>query len=138
MANRDYYQVLGVLQNATQDEIKKAYKRQAKQHHPDRNRGEKSAEERFKEVSEAYQVLSDPQKKQHYDLFGHNGFRNGSGYGNRNPHADSTGGYHRSSGPYTSGFAAEDLNGDGARFEDIFNEIFGGAWRYRRPDQGFL
>lgn len=70
MAKRDYYEVLGVDKNATEDEIKKAYRKIAIKYHPDRNPGNKEAEEKFKEAAEAYDVLHDPQKRQQYDQFG--------------------------------------------------------------------
>ncbi len=72
-SKRDYYEVLGVSRNATQEEIKKAYRHLAVQYHPDRNPGNKEAEEKFKEAAEAYAVLSDPEKRAHYDRFGHAG-----------------------------------------------------------------
>ncbi len=72
-AKRDYYEVLGVSRNATQEEIKKAYRQLALKYHPDRNPGNKEAEEKFKEAAEAYAVLSDPEKRAHYDRFGHAG-----------------------------------------------------------------
>ena len=72
MANkRDYYEVLGLARGAGAEDVKKAYRKLAVQFHPDKNPGDKKAEERFKEVSEAYEVLSDPQKRQMYDQFGH-------------------------------------------------------------------
>ncbi|MDH7483973.1 MAG: DnaJ domain-containing protein, partial [Spirochaetales bacterium] len=70
MTKRDYYEVLGVPKTATKDEIKKAYRRLAIQYHPDKNPGDKTAEEKFKEATEAYEVLSDDQKRQAYDQFG--------------------------------------------------------------------
>ena len=70
---RDYYEVMGVPKNATEDEIKKAYRKLAKQYHPDLNPGDKEAEAKFKEVNEAYEVLSDKEKKARYDQFGHAG-----------------------------------------------------------------
>ena len=81
---RDYYEVLGVSKTATQDEIKKAYRKLAIENHPDRNPGDKAAEEKFKEAAEAYDVLHDPDKRARYDQFGHQAFANGggaSGYG---------------------------------------------------------
>ncbi len=81
-AKRDYYEVLGVPRTATEEEIKKAYRKLALQYHPDRNPGDKEAEEKFKEIAEAYAVLSDPEKRQRYDRFGHAGVSgSGSGFG---------------------------------------------------------
>ena len=79
MAKRDYYEVLGVNKSATDDEIKKAYRKIAIKYHPDRNPGNKEAEEKFKEAAEAYDVLHDPQKRQQYDQFGFNA--PGGGFG---------------------------------------------------------
>lgn len=84
MDKRDYYEVLGVQKNATADELKKAYRKLAIKYHPDRNQGDKEAEEKFKEAAEAYDVLSDPDKRAKYDQFGHNmgpqGFPGGGGF----------------------------------------------------------
>ena len=71
---RDYYEVLGVQKDASEDEIKKAYRKQAKANHPDLHPGDKECEERFKEINEAYEVLSDPDKRAKYDQFGHAAF----------------------------------------------------------------
>ena len=78
---RDYYEVLGVSKTATQEEVKKAYRKVAMQFHPDRNPGDKSSEEKFKEAAEAYEVLNDSDKKAQYDRFGHNAFNSGRGGG---------------------------------------------------------
>ena len=71
MSKKDFYQLLGVSKSSTQDEIKKAYRKLAMQYHPDKNPGNKKAEDKFKEISEAYEVLSDVEKKKNYDQFGH-------------------------------------------------------------------
>jgi len=85
MAKRDYYEVLGVSKNASEDEIKKAYRKLAIKYHPDRNPGDTEAEAKFKEAAEAYNVLHDPQKRQMYDQFGFDapggGFGGGSPFG---------------------------------------------------------
>ena len=81
MSKRDYYEVLGVAKNATAEEIKKAYRKKAIEFHPDKNPGDKSAEEKFKESAEAYEILSDQQKRQRYDQLGHAGFSGAAGGG---------------------------------------------------------
>src|SRR6188508_1065492 len=79
MAKRDYYDVLGVAKGASTDDIRRAFKKKAMEHHPDRNRHDPKSEARFKEVNEAYDVLKDDQKKAAYDRFGHGAFENGGG-----------------------------------------------------------
>src|SRR4249920_1832965 len=76
---KDFYEILGVSKSVSQDEIKKAYRKVAMQYHPDRNPGDKVSEEKFKEAAEAYEILSDPDKRAQYDRFGHNAFGQGRG-----------------------------------------------------------
>ena len=110
MAKRDYYEVLGVPRGASSDDLKKAYRRLALQHHPDRNPEDAEAEELFKEASEAYAVLSDPDKRGQYDRFGHQGVGMG--------------------GP--GGFPGADFQGFADIFGDLFGDLFGGARGGRR------
>jgi molecular chaperone DnaJ len=100
MAKRDYYEVLGVEKNASADEIKKAYRKMAIKYHPDKNPGDKAAEEKFKEAAEAYSVLSDADKKARYDQFGHSGVEG----------------------------AGPDFSGGFGNLNDILNDLFGGAF----------
>jgi molecular chaperone DnaJ len=109
-AKKDYYELLGISRNASEEEIKKVYRKLALQYHPDRNPGDKQAEEKFKEVSEAYQILSDPEKRAKYDQYGHAAFGEGGPF---------AGGF-----DFTAGF--EDV------FGDIFGEFFGGGTRRGR------
>src|SRR5271155_6138836 len=81
MAKQDFYEMLGVARGASADEMKKAYRKLAMQHHPDRNPGDKKAEEKFKELSHAYDILSDEQKRAAYDRFGHAAFQGGGAGG---------------------------------------------------------
>src|SRR3954469_10870178 len=84
MAKRDYYEILGVAKNANEEEIKKAYRKLAIKYHPDKNPDDKAAEDKFKEAAEAYEVLSNPEKQQRYDQYGHagvGGAAGGGGYG---------------------------------------------------------
>src|SRR6185437_15429622 len=110
MSKRDYYEVLGVAKGASADEIKKAYRKVAMQFHPDRNPGDKAAEEKFKEAAEAYEVLSDADKRAQYDRYGHAGLSgNGRGFGGGGMNMDDI----------FSQFG--DIFGD-----DIFGSFFGG------------
>lgn len=104
---RDYYEVLEVSKSATPEEIKKAYRKKAIQYHPDKNPGDKEAEEKFKEAAEAYEVLSDPQKKARYDQYGHAGMGGAGGFG----------------GGFGGGMSMEDIF---SQFGDIFGGHFGG------------
>src|SRR5574344_2771847 len=108
MAKRDYYEVLGVEKTATADEIKKAYRKKAMEFHPDRNPGNKEAEEKFKEAAEAYDVLSNPDKKNRYDQFGHAGMGGAAGGGGMNMDFD--------------------LGDIFSRFGDIFEGMGGGGF----------
>ncbi|MDR0424489.1 MAG: molecular chaperone DnaJ [Clostridiales Family XIII bacterium] len=102
---RDYYDILGLNKGAAETDIKKAFRKMAMQYHPDKNPGDKKAEEKFKEINEAYGILSDPQKKERYDKFGHAGVDPNAGFGD--------GGF--------GGFG-------GSGFEDIFGDLFGGMF----------
>jgi curved DNA-binding protein len=116
MAQRDYYEVLGVKKGASVDEIKKAYRKLAVKYHPDKNPGDKQAEERFKEINEAYAVLSDPKKKEEFDRFGSNNFHQ-----------------RYSQEDIFRGFNVDDLfRGQGFGTDDIFSRIFGDAMRRQR------
>ena len=110
MAKRDYYDVLGVNKNSSSDQIKSAYRKLAVKYHPDKNKGDKAAEEKFKEASEAYHVLSNNERKQNYDNFGHAAFENGGG---------ARGGF----GNFDFSSSFSDI------FEDFFGEGFGGGNR---------
>ena len=115
MAKRDYYEVLGVNKSASADQIKSAYRKLAVKYHPDKNKGDKGAEEKFKEASEAYHVLSNSERKQNYDNFGHAAFENGGG---------GRGGF----GNFDFSNHFSDI------FEDFFGEGFGGGRRSRRSN----
>jgi molecular chaperone DnaJ len=108
VAKKDYYDILGVNKSASKDEIKKAYRTTAFKYHPDKNPGDKAAEEKFKEASEAYSVLSDDKKKANYDQFGHAAFEGGGGGG---------------------GFSGFDTSSFSDIFEDFFSDFTGGSSR---------
>ena len=115
MAKRDYYDVLGVSKDASADQIKTAYRKLAVKYHPDKNKNDKTAEDKFKEASEAYHVLSNSERKQNYDNFGHAAFENGGG---------GRGGF----GNFDFSSSFSDI------FEDFFGEGFGGGRRSRRSN----
>ncbi len=130
MAKKDYYDILGVSKNATQTDIKKAYRRLAKKYHPDTSK-EKHAEQKFKQISEAYQILSNPQKRSTYDQFGSAAFEQGAG--GFNPFTQ--GGGKGQQGPFNYTWTS---SGDFSNFQDpfdLFEQIFGMSG-YGRPRRG--
>jgi molecular chaperone DnaJ len=134
LAKQDYYSVLSVARNATQDDIKKAYRKLAMKFHPDKNPGNKQAEEKFKHITEAYEVLSDEKKREAYDQFGHAGVGGSGGFGGgpySGPGGFGGGGFGGfggfgggggSGGPRTGGTS-------GDPFQDIFGEVFGDIFK---------
>lgn len=119
MAKQDYYEILGVPKTAEEREIKKAYKRLAMKFHPDRNQGDKEAEAKFKEIKEAYEVLTDAQKRAAYDQYGHAAFEQGGMGG---------GGF--GGGGFGGGADFSDI------FGDVFGDIFGGGRGRQRAARG--
>ncbi|MHC4322092.1 MAG: DnaJ domain-containing protein, partial [Planctomycetota bacterium] len=115
MGKEDYYNVLGVDRNASQDDVKRAYRKLALKYHPDKNQGKKEAEEKFKIAAEAYEVISDPDKRRRYDQYGHEGLRGGEarGFGNFEDIFDAFG----------------DIFGGGGGGGSIFEDFFGGGRR---------
>src|SRR6266511_3466954 len=133
MAGKDYYDIHGVKKNATDEELKKAYRNLAKKYHPDKNKGNKDAENKFKEISEAYAVLSDKEKREQYDRLGSEAF----GAGGANPFA----GFDFSQ--FMGGGGARGRRGatrGGSRtvdFTDIFGDLFGGGGGFEaQPQRG--
>ena len=122
MANEDYYKILGVSRKASADAIKKAYRKLARKHHPDVNPGDKHAEERFKKISEANEVLSDPKKREVYDTYGTYSDNIRSATGPQGPQVD------------FEGFDFSNLGGSG--FGDIFSQLFGGNRTTNRAQKG--
>ena len=112
-AKRDFYEVLGVSKTASEAEIKKAYRKLAKKYHPDSNPNDAVAAERFKEINEAYDVLSDPEKKKMYDQFGSADYQGGQG-----PFGGANGGY-------------QEFHFEGGDMDDILKNIFGGGFSGR-------
>jgi molecular chaperone DnaJ len=115
-AKRDYYQILGISKSASQEEIKKSYRKLAMQYHPDRNPGDKESEKKFKEATEAYEVLKDEQKKAAYDQYGHSAFEQGGGAG---------------PGGFGGGGGFNDFSDIFSNFSDIFGDFGGGKTKKR-------
>lgn len=124
---RDYYEVLGIARDADDSTIKKAYRRLAKKYHPDTNVGNKQAEEKFKEVTEAYDILSDPEKRKLYDRFGHGAF-DGSAGDNSDPYQDTYG---------FGGAGTHEYHFEGDDIDDILKNFFGGGFEGRYAHGGF-
>lgn len=137
MAKKDYYSLLDISRSASADEIKKAYRKLAMKYHPDKNPGNKSAEDKFKEITEAYEVLSDTKKREMYDQFGHAGAQGfgGGGFGGAG-----AGGF----GGGFDGFRSQTGNNSGDPFQDIFGDMFGDIFsgnrssssRAKKPSRG--
>jgi molecular chaperone DnaJ len=131
MTKADYYEILGIERNASEEDIKKAYRKMAMKYHPDKNPGDKSAEEKFKDATEAYEILKDPQRRSQYDQYGHAAFESGAGGG----------GFSGFGGGFSGGFDIsdalrafmQDFGGD-STFSDLFG--FGGGGRSRRGGAG--
>ncbi len=122
MGKRDYYEVLGVPKNVSEQDLKQAYRKLALKYHPDKNKGNPEAEEKFKEATEAYEVLRDPKKRASYDKFGHEGLSGFEGFGK---------------GSYTDfSDIFEDIGGFGDIFENFFGSSFGGRQRTQRVRRG--
>ena len=114
---KDYYKILGIDKNADENTIKKAYRKLAKKYHPDTNAGNAQAAEKFKQITEAYSVLSDPEKKKMYDQFGSADYQGGQG-----PFGGANGGY-------------QEFHFDGGDMDDILKNIFGGGFSGRSAEQ---
>ena len=133
-AKRDYMKFLGIRRDAGPDAIKKAYRKLAKTYHPDSNAGNPEAEQKFKEISEAYSVLSDPEKKKLYDQFGHAAFDQGGAGAYQEGGASGYGPFTRSYRSPDGGYAEYHFEGNGMD-SDLWEDLFGGM--SRRPESGF-
>jgi DnaJ-class molecular chaperone len=125
MANKDYYSIMGVSRNATDKEIKQAYRRLARKYHPDVNPGDKAAEEKFKEINEANDVLSDPEKRKKYDMYGSNWEAAQQGFGG-------FGGFNTNGQGFDFSQFTRGFGGAAGGFGDIFGSFFGGGRRSKK------
>jgi DnaJ-class molecular chaperone len=125
---KEYYKLLGVTESATQDEIKKTYKKLARKYHPDLNPNNKEAEDKFKKISEAYSTLSDPQKRKSYDEGGFDFNQSGQ----QNPYAQN-----RGAGGRERPYYYQSQDGGSSRYKDMFEDMFGGAGGFSSGSQGY-
>ena len=129
MAEQSYYEILGISKNASDDEIKKAYRKLALKYHPDRNPNDKEAEKKFKEVNEAHEVLSDKQKRSRYDQFGKAGVHGAGSSASGNP-------FGGQGGSYSYSFNSQNVNFGDFDFGDIFSQFFGGGFSGPKRNRG--
>ena len=122
---REYYETLGVSKTAPADEIKSAFRKLARKHHPDLAKDKKAAEEKFKEINEAYEVLSDPEKRRKYDEYGSNWQHAGNGFSPPQGGAGGRGGFGGFGGGSNSGGDASDFHFGGTGYSDFFEQFFG-------------
>ncbi|MGN1147900.1 MAG: DnaJ domain-containing protein, partial [Lachnospiraceae bacterium] len=129
MAKKDYYDVLGINRSADEKEIKRAYRKLAKKYHPDTNPGDKQAEQKFKELTEAYNVLSDSEKKKLYDQYGFAAFEEGFG-----AEQNRAGGEYYTTGGFGNGGNYQEFHFNGGDMGDIFDDLFGNMFHGRDTD----
>jgi DnaJ-class molecular chaperone with C-terminal Zn finger domain len=128
LSKKDFYSLLNVARSASADDIKKSYRKLAMQFHPDKNPGDKKAEEKFKEITEAYETLSDPKKREMYDQFGHAGAQGFGGAGGPFGGGAGPGGF--------GGFGGSGAGGNADAFQDIFGDVFGDIFGGAGPRSG--